>query len=190
MLLPEDIFQVSVRPEILHLAVRSHLAKERAGTVGVKTRGTIRGGGKKPWRQKGTGRARAGSTRSPLWRGGAVVHGPVARSYGFKINKKVRKLALKMALTSRLAEENLTVVDKVSLSEIKTKGFLAVKDALQLKKALIVVSELDNNLRLSARNVPGIDVLNAESINTYDILRHPQLVLEQGVVERLQERLK
>lgn len=188
--LSEDVFQVPVKPEILHLAVRAHLAKERAGTVGVKTRGTIRGGGKKPWRQKGTGRARAGSTRSPLWRGGAVVHGPVARSYGFKINKKVRKLAVKMALTSRLAEENLTVVDKITLSEIKTKGFLAVKDALQLKKALIVVSELDNNLRLSARNVPGIDVLNAESMNVYDILRHPQLVLEQGVVERLQERLK
>jgi large subunit ribosomal protein L4 len=188
--LSEDVFQVPVKPEILHLAVRSHLAKERAGTVGVKTRGTISGGGKKPWRQKGTGRARAGSTRSPLWRGGAVVHGPVARSYGFKINKKVRKLAVKMALSSRLAEEKLTIVDKITLAEIKTKGFLAVKDALQLKKALIVVSELDNNLRLSARNVPGIDVLNAESVNTYDILRHPQLVLEQGVVERLQERLK
>lgn len=188
--LAEDIFQVEVKPEILHLAVRSHLAKLRAGTVCVKTRGTVSGGGKKPWRQKGTGRARAGSTRSPLWRSGAIVHGPQARDYGFKINKQVRKLALKMALSSRFSTESLLVVDKLKFDEIKTKNFVACKETLGLKKALIVVAEKDSNLALSARNVPGFLVLDQQSINVYEILKYPQVVLDQGAVEALQERLK
>lgn len=188
--LADDIFQVEVKPELLHLAVRSHLAKLRSGTVGVKTRGLVSGGGKKPWRQKGTGRARAGSSRSPLWRSGAIVHGPVARDYSFKINKAVRKLALKMALSSRFISENLLVVDKLQFDEIKTKKFVACKDILGLKKALIVVAEKDTNLALSARNVPGFLVLDQQSINVYEILKYPQVVLDQGAVEALQERLR
>lgn len=188
--LSEDIFEIEVKPEVLNFVVKSQLAAKRAGTASVKTRSTIRGGGKKPWRQKGTGRARAGSSRSPLWRGGAVVHGPQPRSYTIKVNKKVRKLAMKMALSSRLAEDNLMVVKQIKLPEIKTKGFCDVKDTLGLKKALIVLSEPDNNLELSARNVPGIKVMHQDNLNVYDILRYPQLVLDSGVVENLQERLK
>jgi large subunit ribosomal protein L4 len=188
--LADDIFQVEVKPEVLHLAVRSHLAKLRSGTVGVKTRGLVSGGGKKPWRQKGTGRARAGSSRSPLWRSGAIVHGPVARDYSFKINKQVRKLALKMALSSRFTSENLLVVDKLQFDEIKTKKFVTCKDTLGLKKALIVVAEKDTNLALSARNVPGFLVLDQQSINVYEILKYPQVVLDKGAVEALQERLR
>lgn len=190
IVLSEDIFQVDVKPEVLHLAVRSHLAKMRAGTVGVKSRGLVRGGGKKPWRQKGTGRARAGSTRSPLWRSGAIVHGPQARSYGFKINKRIRQLALKMALSSRLATDNLLVVDKLNFDEIKTKKFVSCRDTLGLKKALIVVGKQDTNLFLSARNVPGIEVLDHSSINVYEILKYPQTVLDREAVAALHERLK
>lgn len=188
--LADDIFQIEVKPELLHLAVRSHLAKLRSGTVGVKTRGLVRGGGKKPWKQKGTGRARAGSSRSPLWRSGAVVHGPQARDYSFKINKQVRKLALKMALSSRFTTENMLIVNKLRFEEIKTKNFVACKDALGLKKALIVVGEQDSNLALSARNVPGFLVLDQQSINVYEILKYPQVVLDQVAVEALHERLK
>jgi len=190
IILADDIFQVEVKPEILHLAVRSHLAKLRAGTVGVKTRGLVRGGGKNPWRQKGTGRARAGSSRSPLWRSGAIIHGPVARDYSFKINKQVRKLALKMALSTRFTSENMLVVNKLQFDDIKTKNFVACKNALGLKKALIVVGEKDSNLSLSARNVPGVLVLDQQSINVYEILKYPQMVLDQRAVEALQERLK
>ncbi|NLY40742.1 MAG: 50S ribosomal protein L4 [Desulfovibrionales bacterium] len=188
--LDDDIFQVEVKPEILHLAVRSHLAGLRSGTVGVKTRGLVRGGGKKPWRQKGTGRARAGSIRSPLWRGGAIVHGPVARDYSFKINKKIRKLALRMALTTRFASDSMLIVNELRFQEIKTKNFVACKNVLGLKKALIVVSEQDSNLSLSARNVPGVLVLDSQSINVYEVLKYPQIVLDQGAVVALQERLK
>lgn len=190
IVLADDIFQVEVRPEVLHLVVRSHLAKLRSGTVGVKTRGLVSGGGKKPWRQKGTGRARAGSTRSPLWRSGAIVHGPQARDYSFKVNKQIRKLALKMALSSRFSSENLLVVDKLQFDVIKTKNFVSCKDKLGLKKALIVVAEKDTNLALSARNVPGFLVLDQQSINVYEILKYPQVVLDRGAVEALQERLK
>jgi large subunit ribosomal protein L4 len=188
--LPQEIFEVPVRAEILHLVVRAHLAARRAGTVGVKNRAAISGGGRKPWRQKGTGRARAGSGRSPLWRGGAVIHGPQARDYSFKVNKKIRSLALKMALSSRLAEESLMIVDAITLKEIKTKEFCRIRELLGLKKALIVVPEEDNNLRLSARNVPGIKVQPQNRLSVYDILAYPQLVLAPQVVESIQERLK
>ena len=188
--LADEIFRVEVQPEILHLAVRSHLAKLRAGTVGVKTRGLVRGGGKKPWRQKGTGRARAGSIRSPLWRGGAVVHGPVARDYSFKINKQVRRLALKMALSSKFATDSLVVIDGLHLDRIKTKDFVSCTQDLGLTKALIVITEKDKNLILSSRNVPGMLVVESSSINVYEVLRHSQLVLDKGAVEALHARLK
>ncbi len=188
--LPEDIFEVEVRPEILNFVVRSQLAAKRAGSASVKNRASITGGGKKPWRQKGTGRARAGSVRSPLWRGGAVAQRPQTRQYSIKGNKKGRKLALKMALSSRLAEENLLVVNRFQLPEIKTKAFCEIRDRLGLKKVLIVVSEQDNNLELSSRNIPGVKVMHQDSLNVYDVLRYPQLVLAPEVVENLQERLK
>ncbi|HDQ39993.1 MAG TPA: 50S ribosomal protein L4 [Desulfonatronum sp.] len=184
------IFESEIRPEILHLVVRSHLAAKRSGTVGVKTRSTVRGGGHKPWRQKGTGRARAGSARSPIWRHGAVAHGPVARDYSFKVNKKVQKLAMRMALSSRVADQNLTVVDALHLDEIKTKAFFEIVKRFDMTKTLIVVPEMDNTLALSSRNLPGVTVLSADGVNVYEVLRHPHLMVLSAAVERLQERLK
>lgn len=188
--LDPHVFETEVRPEILHLVVRQHLAAKRSGTVGVKTRSTISGGGHKPWRQKGTGRARAGSNRSPVWRHGAVVHGPVARDYSFKVNKKVQKLAMRMALSSRLAEKHLTVVDGIHLDEIKTKALVEIIQRFEMRKALIVVAEVDNKLALSARNIPGVAVQSVDGINVYDVLRHSHLVMLSSAVDRLQERLK
>ncbi|WP_045212978.1 50S ribosomal protein L4 [Desulfonatronovibrio magnus] len=187
--LVEEVFSVGVKPEILHQAVRAHLAAIRSGTAQVKNRAAITGGGRKPWRQKGTGRARAGSGRSPLWRGGAITHGPQARDYSFKLNKKVRKLALKMALTSRLVEDKLKIVDDLEMSEIKTKNFVQIKNDLNLKKPLIVTGKRYNNLELSARNVQDAQVVTQDSINVYDILRHKELVLDKQAVNALQERL-
>lgn len=188
--LDPQVFETEIRPEILHLCVRAHLAAQRSGTVGVKTRSTVRGGGHKPWRQKGTGRARAGSSRSPLWRHGAVTHGPVARDYSFKVNKKVQKLAMRMALSSRLADNSFTVVDGIHLDEIKTKSFFEIVQRFSLTKGLIVVAEKDNKLALSARNIPGLTVQSADGLNVYEILRHPQVMIYSSAVDRLQERLK
>ncbi len=188
--LAPEVFEVEVKPEILHLVVRAQLAAKRSGTHSVKGRSTIRGGGRKPWKQKGTGRARAGTVRSPLWRGGAVTFGPQPRDYSFKVNKKIRKLALKMALAARLAEEKLLVVNTIDMPEIKTKTFKEIAIALGLEKALIVLKDADNNLALSARNIPGIKVLESDKLNVYDILRHNKLVMFEGAAKDVQERLK
>lgn len=186
--LSPEVFEVDVRPEILHLVVRSQMAAKRAGTHSVKTRSTVAGGGKKPWRQKGTGRARAGSTRSPIWRHGAVVHGPQPRKYDFKVNKKVRGLAMRMALSARLQDENLLVVKAIDMPEIKTKNFSSVMQALDLKKCLIVLGEADNNLALSARNLPGVTVITQERLNVRDILAHPKLVLLEDALSQVEAR--
>ncbi len=188
--LAPEVFEVEIRPEILHLVVRAHLAAKRAGTHATKMRGQVSGGGKKPWRQKGTGRARAGSIRSPLWRGGAILFGPQPRSYAFKVNKKIRSLALRMALSSRLSGDNLLVVKNIDLPEAKTKGFVQVAKALGLEKALIVSADAANNLVLSARNIPGIKVLEADKLNVYDVLYYPKLVLLESAAREVQERLK
>ncbi len=188
--LAPEVFEVPVKPEILHLVVRSQLAAKRQGTHATKTRGMKRGGGAKPWRQKGTGRARAGSTRSPLWRGGGTTFGPQPRDYSFKVNKKVRRLALRMALTSRFSEEKLMVVKSIDLPEIKTKLFVEVADALGLNKALVIVKDADNKLLLSARNIPGIKLISADQLNVYDILKHRQVVMLENAAQDLQERLK
>ncbi len=188
--LAPEVFAVEIRPEILQLVVRAQLAAKRSGTHSTKTRNTVRGGGRKPWRQKGTGRARAGSVRSPLWRGGAITFGPQPRSYEFKVNKKVRKLAMKMALSSRLSEDKLMVVKSIDMPEIKTRAFAEVKKSLGLEKALIVVKEADKNLALSARNIPGIKVVEAEKLNVYDVLLYPELVMFEGAAVDVQERLK
>ncbi|GFK95631.1 50S ribosomal protein L4 [Fundidesulfovibrio magnetotacticus] len=188
--LAPEVFEVAVRPELLHLVVRSQLAAKRAGTHSVKTRSFVSGSGSKPWRQKGTGRARSGAKRSPIWKGGAVVHGPQPRSYEFKVNKKIKALALKMALSTKVAEESLILVDKLDLPEVKTKLFAGVAGAFGLKKALIVLPESNNTIELSARNLPGIKVVRQDMLNVYDLLKHPQLVMVQGAAQAVQERLR
>lgn len=187
--LAPEVFEVAVKPEILHLVVRQQEALKRAGTHATKNRAKIAGGGRKPWRQKGTGRARAGTTRSPLWRHGATVFGPQPREYGFKVNKKIKQLAMKMALSSRLAEDKLMVVKAFELPEVKTKSFVEVKNALGAKKVLIVVGEEDNTLSLSARNVPGVTVLTHDKIGVRDVLVHPELILTEDAAKAVQERL-
>lgn len=186
--LDPSVFEVEVRPEILNLVVRSQRAARRAGTHATKTRAFVSGGGKKPWRQKGTGNARAGSNRSPIWRGGAVVFGPQPRDYSFKVNSKVRTLALKMALSARLADETLLVVKAIDLPEIKTKHFVKVAANLGLEKALIVAPSENSTLLLSARNVPGISLTTPDRLNVMEILKHKQLVLLEGAVEPVHAR--
>ncbi|KUG28657.1 lsu ribosomal protein l4p (l1e) [hydrocarbon metagenome] len=188
--LSPEVFEVTVRPEVMHLVVRAQLAAKRAGTHSTKTRSEVSGGGHKPWRQKGTGKARAGSTRSPLWRGGAVIHGPRPRSYEFKVNRKVRQLALKMALSAKVGESSLMLVDKFDLAEAKTKLMAKVAGDLGLKKALIVLPESDNKLELSARNLPGIKVIRHDMLNVYDVLLHEQVVMATDAALRVQERLR
>jgi len=187
--LAPEVFEVPVRAEILNLVVRSIRAAWRAGTHSTLNRAQMKGTGAKPWRQKGTGRARAGSNVSPLWVGGAVTFGPQPRDYSFKVNKKVRRLALKMALSSRLAGENLLVVKDIALPEAKTRHFAKVKNDLGLKKALVVVPAEAHALMLSARNIPGLTVLAPEQLNVYDILNHGQLVLLESVVGSVTDRL-
>mgnify|MGYP006285645829 CR=1 FL=1 len=188
--LEPEVFEVEVRPEILNLVVRAQRAAKRAGTHATKNRAKITGGGAKPWRQKGTGRARAGSSRSPLWRGGATTFGPQPRDYSFKVNKKVKRLAMRMALSSKVAADELMVVDGIKLEEIKTKAFAKIADGLGIKKALIVLPKEDNNLALSARNIPGIKVLRQDELNVYDVLKYPQMVIYEDAAKAIQERLK
>lgn len=186
--LASDVFEVEVRPEILNLVARAQMAAKRAGTHNAKTRAFVSGGGAKPWKQKGTGRARSGSNRSPIWRGGAIVFGPSPRDYGFKVNSKVRALALKMALSSRLAGETLMVIKGIELPEAKTKHFAKVAGVLGLNKALIVAPEEDSVLSRSARNIPGLTLTTPDRLSVVEILKHKQLVLLEGAVEPVQAR--
>ncbi|PKN09892.1 MAG: 50S ribosomal protein L4 [Deltaproteobacteria bacterium HGW-Deltaproteobacteria-8] len=188
--LSPEIFEVEVRPEIMHLVVRAQLAAKRVGTHSTKTRAFVSGGGKKPWKQKGTGHARAGSSRSPIWRGGAVIFGPQPRSYEFKVNRKIRRLALKMALSARLSEDNLMVLKGLDVPDFKTKHFVEVAKTLGLEKVLIVFTEVDNNVLLSARNLPGIKLLPADKLNAYDVLLYPKLIMLESAAVSVQERLK
>ena len=188
--LASDVFEVEVRPEILNLVVRAQLAAKRAGTHATKTRAFVSGGGVKPWKQKGTGRARSGSNRSPIWRGGAIVFGPSPRDYSFKVNSKVRALALKMALSSRLAGNTLMVVKGIELPEAKTKLFAKVAGTLGLEKALIIAPEENATLTLSSRNIPGITLTTPERLSVHEILKHKQLVLLEGAVEPVQARFQ
>ena len=186
--LASDVFEIEVRPEILNLVARAQMAAKRAGTHNAKTRAFVSGGGVKPWKQKGTGRARAGSNRSPIWRGGAVIFGPSPRDYSFKVNSKVRALAMKMALSSRLAAETLMVVKGIELPEAKTKHFAKVADTLGLSKALIVAPAEDCALTRSARNIPGLTLTTVERLSVLEILKHKQLVLLEGAIEPVQAR--
>ena len=186
--LASDIFEVEVRPEILNMVARAQLAAKRAGSHSTKTRAQVRGGGAKPWRQKGSGRARAGTNRSPIWRGGGLAFGPQPRDYSFKVNAKVRALAMKMALSSRFADDALMVVKGIELPEAKTRHFASIAGALGLEKALIVADGAQEALARCARNIPGITLITAEGLNVYDILKHKQLVLLQDAVEPIQAR--
>lgn len=189
MELNDDLFAVTVNPHLIHEVVRMQLAGRRAGTACTKTRTEVRGGGKKPWRQKGTGRARAGSNTSPLWRGGGVAFGPKPRDYSFKLPKKVRKLGLRMALTSRFTDKLMLVLDGFPLDEIKTQKFLGVMSKLNIDNALIVVPERSDLLERSSRNTKGFKVIPTEGLNVYDILLHKHIVLLQPCIGQLEERL-
>ncbi|MDR1776385.1 MAG: 50S ribosomal protein L4 [Desulfovibrio sp.] len=186
--LDADVFEVDVRPEILHLVVRAQAAARRAGTHQTKTRAFVSGGGVKPWKQKGTGRARSGSNRSPIWRGGAVIFGPQPRDYSFKVNSKVRALALKMALSSRLAANDLMVVKNIKLPEAKTRHFAKVAGDLGLKKALIVTSGDAADILRGARNIPGLTLTTPDRLSVTEILNHKQLVLLEAAVAPVQAR--
>jgi large subunit ribosomal protein L4 len=187
--LSDDIFNVSVKAPILHQVVKAQLAGRRSGTASVKNRSDIVGSQRKLYRQKGTGRARKGNIKSPLLRGGGVVFGPHARSYAQKVPKKVRKLALKMALTSKLQDRQLLVLEDFGMPEIKTKDFVATVQSLKAGNALIVTVHADRNLELSSRNVPGVKVLRCEGLNVYDILKYDKLVLLQDAIKGIEGRL-
>ncbi|MBW1696724.1 MAG: 50S ribosomal protein L4 [Deltaproteobacteria bacterium] len=187
--LPEELFNVKVKPAVLHEVVTMQLASRRSGTASVKNRSDIRGSRRKLFRQKGTGRARRGDIKSPLLRGGGVVFGPKPRSFAYKVPKRVRKLALKMALTSKLKENKLVVLKDFGLKEVKTKGFLQVLSALNLGSTLIVEDRKDETLELSSRNIPYVKVLRAEGLNTYDILKYESLLLLEPVIQTLEGRL-
>ncbi len=186
--LADEIFGLeTVNEHLVHLAVVQQLANNRQGTQKAKTRGEVSGGGRKPWRQKGTGHARQGSTRAPQWTGGGVVFAPVPRNYSFKMNRKEKRAALCGALTSRVNEQKLFVLDELTLDEIKTKKFRAVLDALKLSKALVVLDEIDENVILSARNIPDVKTAQVNTINVYDILKYDNLVLTESAVKTIEE---
>lgn len=187
--LKDDIFNREVKEYLLHDVVRMQRAARRAGNACTKTRVEVSGGGKKPWRQKGTGRARAGSNTSPLWRGGGVAFGPKPREYSMKINRKVRQQALSMAMSARFQEGNLIVVDDFTMERIKTKDFVGIMNLLEVGNGLIVIDNAHENLVKSSSNVNGFKVLSAEGLNVYDILLHKKLILVQPVIESLEKRL-
>ncbi len=189
MELDERVFNVEIKDHLLHDVVQMQLANRRAGTASTKGRSAARGGGRKPYRQKGTGRSRAGTIRSPLWRGGGVIFGPAPRDFGFNLPKKVKKQALRVALSARAGEGKLLVLNQFELKEIKTKSFVEILGRLGMEKALIVIGQENFNLERSARNVPGVKVLRAEGLNVYDILNHENLILVKDAVEKIQERL-
>lgn len=187
--LRDDIFNVPVKIPVLHQVVLYQLAKRRAGTAKTKTRAEVSGGGRKPWRQKGTGRARAGTIRSPLWRGGGISHGPRPRSYDFKLPKKVRRLALKMALSQKLKDAELTVLDKLQMDRISTKEFAKMMKMFGWEKTLFVIPAFDDTVEKSVRNIPLTKVIRWEGLNVYDMLNYHHLVLTQESVQRIEEFL-
>lgn len=187
--LKDDLFGVEVQPGILHEVVRMQRANRRQGTASTKTRGEVRGSGAKPWRQKGTGRARAGSRKSPVWRGGGTVFGPKPRDYSYKLTKKMKRLALKMALSARMSEGNLVILNEFNMPEIKTKEFVNVMGNFDFDNCLVVTDKDDTNVKLSARNAVGYKVLPPAGLNVYDILKYPKLMLVQSTLAQIEERL-
>ena len=187
--LNDKIFAVEVKTGILHDVVRMQLANRRSGNASTKTRAEVSGGKKKPWRQKGTGRARAGTSRSPLWRGGGTTFGPKPRNYTYRLPQKVRNLAMRMALSARFSEDNLLVLDNFGLDRIKTKSFATIMNNLEIDNALIVIPGRDEVIEKSARNIQGIKVLPSAGLNVYDVLRYRRLILTGPCISVLEERL-
>ena len=185
--LNDAVCGVEINEHLVHMAVVQQLANNRQGTQKAKTRSEVSGGGRKPWRQKGTGHARQGSTRAPQWTGGGVVFAPVPRDYSFKLNKKEKRAALKSVLTSRVQENKLIVLDELKLDEIKTKNFKNVMDNLKVEKAIVVLGEKDDNVIISARNLPTISTAVADNINVYDILKGDTVVLTKDAVAKIEE---
>ena len=185
--LSDAVFGVEVNEHLVHMAVVSQLANKRQGTQKAKTRSEVSGGGRKPWRQKGTGHARQGSTRSPQWTGGGVVFAPVPRDYSFKMNKKEKRAALKSALTSRVEENKFIVVDEMKFDEIKTKKFQTVLNNLNVNKALVVLEEGDKNAEISAKNIPDVKTARVNTINVYDILKYNTVIATKAVVAAIEE---
>ena len=187
MELNDAVFGVEINEHLVHLAAVSQLANKRQGTQKAKTRSEVSGGGRKPWRQKGTGHARQGSTRAPQWTGGGVVFAPVPRDYTVKMNKKENRAALKSALTSRVQESKLVVVDELKFDEIKTKKMQGVLNALNVKKALIVLKDNDQNVLLSARNIADVRTVLTSTLNVFDILKYDTVVVTKAAVENIEE---
>ena len=185
--LSDAVFGVEVNEHLVHMAVVQQLANKRQGTQKAKTRSEVSGGGRKPWRQKGTGHARQGSTRAPQWTGGGVVFAPTPREYSFKMNKKEKRAALKSALTSRVQENKLIVVDELKFDEIKTKNFKNVMNNLNVNKGLVVVGDEDKNTVLSARNIPTIQTAYTNTINVYDIMKAGTVVLTKETAKKIEE---
>ena len=187
MELNDAVFGVEINDHLVHLAVVRQLANNRQGTQKAKTRSEVSGGGRKPWRQKGTGHARQGSTRSPQWTGGGVVFAPVPRDYSFKMNKKEKRAALKSALTSRVEENKFIVVDELNFDEIKTKKFQAVLNNLNVNKALVVLEDGNKNVEISAKNIPDVKTARTNTINVYDILKYNTVIATKAVVAAIEE---
>ena len=185
--LNDAVFGVEVNEHLVHMAVVQQLANNRQGTQKAKTRSEVSGGGRKPWRQKGTGHARQGSTRSPQWKGGGVVFAPVPRDYSFKMNKKEKRAALKSALSSRVSENKLVVVDKLAFDEVKTKEFAKVLKNLNVEKALVVINDNDEKVIMSARNIPSVKTASTSTINVFDILKYNTVVVTKDAVKTIEE---
>ena len=185
--LNDNVFAANVNEHLMHMAAVLQLANKRQGTQKAKTRSEVRGGGRKPWRQKGTGHARQGSTRAPQWTGGGVVFAPKPRDYSFKMNKKEKRIALLSALSSKVAESKIVVLDEFKLDEIKTKKFVEVMNNLKVENALVVLEGENKNVVLSGRNIPSVKVTATNEINTYDVLKYTTLVVTKAAVEKLEE---
>ena len=185
--LNDAVFGVEVNEHLVHMAVVNQLANNRQGTQSTKTRSEVSGGGRKPWRQKGTGHARQGSTRAPQWTGGGIVFAPKPRDYSFKMNKKEKRIALLSALSSKVAESKIVVLDEFKLDEIKTKKFVEVMNNLKVENALVVLEGENKNVVLSGRNIPSVKVTATNEINTYDVLKYTTLVVTKAAVEKLEE---
>jgi large subunit ribosomal protein L4 len=187
--LSDDVFNVDVKGHLIHDMVRYQLAARRQGTADTKTRAEVRGGGKKPYKQKGTGNARQGTIRAPHFVGGGTVFGPTPRNYAFKLNRKVKKAALRSALSVRYKEERMTVLDALQMETASTKGFNEFLSRFELSSALVVVDGPNPNIELSARNLPHVKVLRAEGVNVYDLMRYPNVILTEGAVNQLEGAL-
>ena len=185
--LSDSVFGVEINEHLVHMAVIQQLADNRQGTQKAKTRSEVSGGGRKPWRQKGTGHARQGSIRAPQWKGGGVVFAPVPRDYSFRMNRKEKQVALRSALTSRLQDQKLMILDTISFDDVKTKQVVKMMDNLKLSKALIVMPEADKNVVLSARNIPDVKTTQVGKLNVYDILNNGTVVITKDAAQKIEE---